>query len=116
MYTCGIHSELTAGHKVRTMNDPTSPGEHQKKGLVFDPTINAGHMLTFGSMLVALFVAMNVVDKRLTVLEEARVYQREKDQSQDAQQLKAEEVMNRNLEKINNKLDDVIEFVRPMKR
>lgn len=87
-----------------------------KRGLVFDPTINAGHLLTFASMFIALFVAMNVVDKRLTVLEEARIYQREKDLQQDQAQIKSEETTNRLLEKLDRKMDDVIDIVRPVRR
>lgn len=51
--------------------------------LTFDPTINAGHILTFLSMVIAVFVSWNVLDKRLTVVEQAQQFQRERDQAQD---------------------------------
>ncbi len=55
-----------------------------KKKLSFDPTINAGHILTFISMLAVLFIGWSTMDKRVTVLEEAKSYQRERDSAQDA--------------------------------
>ena len=47
------------------MADPT-----EKKRLNFDPTINAGHILTFISMVVAVMVSYSLLDKRVGVLEE----------------------------------------------
>ena len=47
------------------MADPT-----EKKRLTFDPTINAGHILTFISMVVAVMVSYSLLDKRVGVLEE----------------------------------------------
>lgn len=56
----------------------------RKRRLSFDPTINAGHILTFVTLIVAGFGAWSLMDKRVTVLEEAKSYQRERDTSQDA--------------------------------
>ena len=36
----------------------------------FDPTINAGHILTFGAMLVSVSLAYSILDRRISVLEE----------------------------------------------
>ena len=47
------------------MADPTD-----RKRLNFDPTINAGHILTFISMVVAVGVSYSLLDKRVGVLEE----------------------------------------------
>lgn len=47
------------------MADPTD-----RKRLNFDPTINAGHILTFISMVVAVMVSYSLLDKRVGVLEE----------------------------------------------
>ena len=47
------------------MADPTD-----RKRLNFDPTINAGHILTFTSMVVAVMVSYSLLDKRVGVLEE----------------------------------------------
>lgn len=57
--------------------------EHRKK-LHFDPTINAGHLLTFLGMLAALLIGWSTMDKRVVVLEEAKTYQRERNAAQDA--------------------------------
>jgi len=46
----------------------TEPRE--RKRLTFDPTINAGHILTFISMVVAVMVSYSFLDKRVGVLEE----------------------------------------------
>lgn len=62
----------------------TDPDAHVKRRLTFDPTINAGHILTFVSLLAALVVGWNTLDKRVVVLEEAKNYQRERDNAQDA--------------------------------
>lgn len=47
------------------MADPTD-----RKRLNFDPTINAGHILTFISMVVSVMVSYSLLDKRVGVLEE----------------------------------------------
>jgi uncharacterized membrane protein (DUF106 family) len=57
--------------------------EHRKR-LHFDPTINAGHLLTFLGMLAALLIGWSTMDKRVVVLEEAKTYQRERNAAQDA--------------------------------
>jgi uncharacterized protein involved in tellurium resistance len=41
--------------------------------LTFDPTINAGHLLTFAGFLVTGFVAYATLDKRITVVEQRTV-------------------------------------------
>jgi hypothetical protein len=40
------------------------------KKLTFDPTINAGHILTFIAMVVGLMTSYSLLDKRIGVLEE----------------------------------------------
>lgn len=40
------------------------------KRLTFDPTINAGHILTFVAMVVGLMTSYSLLDKRIGVLEE----------------------------------------------
>jgi hypothetical protein len=53
----------------------------------FDPTINLGHVLTFIGFIIAGFVAWSTLDKRLTVMEETRSYQRQTDSNQDQRAL-----------------------------
>ena len=60
------------------MTDETHP-----KRLTFDPTINAGHLLTFAGMLIAVLLAWGNLDKRVVVIEESRQYQRLRDEGQD---------------------------------
>lgn len=82
------------------MADPIN--DHPRRRLTFDPTINAGHILTFVSLLAALIVGWNTLDKRVVVLEEAKSYQRERDQAQDTA--------------IAEKLVDIKETLREVKR
>lgn len=56
----------------------------QKRGLRFDPTINAGHLLTFAGFILAGFVGWTTLDKRVVVLEEQRKAQEVRDIGQDA--------------------------------
>lgn len=60
-----------------------SQEEEQPKRLRFDPTINAGHILTFAGMAISVFLAYSTLDKRVVVLEESRQYQRLRDEQQD---------------------------------
>lgn len=50
----------------------------------FDPTINAGHLLTFAGFLLTGFVGWTTLDKRVVVLEEQRKAQEARDTSQDS--------------------------------
>ena len=66
--------------------------EHQekpRKRLTFDPTINAGHILTMTVSLITttafLVTGWNLMDKRVLVLEQADSYQSKRDDQQDAQ-------------------------------
>lgn len=85
-----------------------------RKRLHFDPTINLGHILTFIGFLVAGFVAYATVDKRLTVVEEARKFQSQVDAAQDARATAAAAELTgvitrleRQVERLNDKLDRV---------
>lgn len=61
------------------MSDAAPP----RNGLKFDPTINAGHILTFVGFLLAGFVGWTTLDKRVVVLEQERARQNTVDQHQD---------------------------------
>ena len=50
----------------------------------FDPTINAGHLLTFAGFIVAGFVGWTTLDKRVVILEQQRISQEHRDASQDS--------------------------------
>ena len=60
------------------------PDQDRQRGLRFDPTINAGHLLTFLGFIVAGFVGWTTLDKRVVVLEEQRKTQEARDTGQDA--------------------------------
>ena len=51
--------------------------------LKFDPTINAGHLLTFAGFLLTGFIGWSTLDKRVVVLEEQKKSQEMRDVSQD---------------------------------
>ena len=57
-----------------------------RKRLTFDPTINAGHIISLLAFLITLVVGWSALDKRVVVLEEARKAQSQLDQHQDAMQ------------------------------
>lgn len=90
------------------MNDSdTMPleGERKRKRLSFDPTINAGHVLTFISLVVAGFAAWSTIDKRLTVLERDSVHQQSRDSSQD-------QAIREKFEQIKESLNDLKQELR----
>lgn len=88
------------------MSTPT-PGS----GIQFDKTINLGHVLTMITFLAGISVQWNIIDKRVTVLEESRAIQRERDAAQDqAAREKAGEIkealrdLKHGIEKISDRL------------
>lgn len=83
-----------------------------KRGLSFDPTINAGHLLTFAGFLLAGFAGWTTLDKRVVVLEEGRKGQEQVDRHQDltnretmAQIRESLTEIKRNVEKLNDRLE-----------
>lgn len=55
-----------------------------KKGIRFDPTINLGHLLTFFGFIFVVMAAWSTMDKRVTILEENKLLQKQIDVSQDS--------------------------------
>lgn len=91
------------------MADP----QHSHKRLTFDPTINAGHVLTFIGLLLAGLAAWGLMDKRVTLLEQAAQYQRERDATQDgAVALKFQEVRE-GLKEVKDAVKDLALEQRP---
>ncbi len=76
--------------------------QHEPMKLRFDPTINAGHVLTLIGMIGVGFAGWSTLDKRVLVLEEAKNYQQKRDESQDTA--------------INEKLGDIKEKLRELKQ
>lgn len=83
------------------MADQPTPDHPARKRLTFDPTINAGHILTFVSLMAALVVGWNTLDKRVVVLEEAKRYQQSRDDAQD--------------KRLDEKLSDIKEVLSEVK-
>lgn len=63
------------------MTDQAPP--NKPRGVVFDRTINLGHVLTFVGFLITAMVAWSTMDKRVVVLEEGRKAQAQIDRHQD---------------------------------
>lgn len=82
--------------------------QHPKR-LTFDPTINAGHLLTFAGLAVALFIGWSTLDKRVVVLEESRQYQRLRDDTQD-------NAVTQSLVEIKNAIADVKTGVNELRK
>lgn len=74
----------------------------------FDPTINLGHVLTFAGFMVTGFAAYGVVDKRVAVLEEARVSQVQIDRRQDDVTAEQKRTNREDFRDINSKLDRLL--------
>ncbi len=66
---------------MNAQSDPRQ--EAHPKTIVFDGTINLGHVLTLVAMLVTGGAAWFHLDKRIAVLERESVHQASKDQAQD---------------------------------
>ena len=62
----------------------TNNTQHQGGRLKFDPTINAGHLLTFAGFLITISVGWSTLDKRVVILEEQRKSQESLDKAQDS--------------------------------
>jgi methyl-accepting chemotaxis protein len=68
----------------------------EEKRLRFDPTINAGHILTFVAMVVGLMTSYSLLDKRIGVLEErsatatAQTSERVNEQKESLKEIKAD--------------------------
>lgn len=87
-------------------------GEGRRKRITFDPTINAGHILTSVIFVAGLFVGWTALDKRVVALEEGRKGQEQVDRHQD--QMQGQNMMQireslseikRSVEKVSDKLE-----------
>lgn len=86
--------------------------EDQKgKGLRFDATINAGHVLTFVSLIVAGFTTWGYMDKRVAALEESRKTQAVIDAQQDESLRELRERTERGQERIEQKIDRLYDLL-----
>lgn len=81
----------------------------ETRKVVFDKTINLGHVLTFLGFIISGFAMWQAMDKRVLVLEEARTAQRLIDTRQDTEITENKKTVREDLKEINNKLDRLIE-------
>lgn len=63
---------------------PLAETGHRTRRVMFDPTINLGHVLTFAGFLVTGFSAYSALDKRVTVMEQQAVAVVDRSREQDA--------------------------------
>lgn len=68
----------------------------ERKRLNFDPTVNAGHILTFIAMVVGVMTSYSLLDKRIGVLEErsaraiSQATDRQAEQKESLKEIKAD--------------------------
>lgn len=67
-----------------TVKEPPPREQVHPRKIVFDGTINAGHLLTFFSLIAALAIGWNTMDKRVAVLERDNEHQNRRDAAQDS--------------------------------
>ena len=96
-------------HDDSADSDYTEHDRRRHRGLHFDPTVNAGHILTFLGISIALFVAWTNLDKRVVVLEERGSYQKLRDDTQD-------QALSQQLVEIKDALRDVRRGVDDIRR
>jgi hypothetical protein len=82
--------------------------EPQKK-IRFDGTINLGHLLTVATFLGACVVGWNAMDKRVTVLEEARIVQKQIDRRQDEEFNDYKRTIREDMRELLRKIDILVE-------
>jgi hypothetical protein len=75
----------------------------------FDSTINLGHILTFIGFIGTGAIAWSTMDKRVVVLEEARVTQQQIDHRQEESVNEQKRTVREDLKEISQKLDRLIE-------
>jgi uncharacterized coiled-coil protein SlyX len=85
--------------------------EEKKKKIVFEPTINLGHILTFLGFLLTGFGAYSTVDKRITVLEERKQLQVIIDNKQDQERLDVLNSYKDSVSEIKHSLDKLSDKV-----
>lgn len=75
----------------------------------FDGTINLGHVLTMVTFIAAGVVGWTAMDKRITVLEEARMVQQQIDKRQDEDRTDMKKTVREDMKEIIRKVDILVE-------
>ena len=73
----------------------------------FDPTINAGHLLTFAGFLLTGFIGWTSLDKRVVVLEEQHKHQAVLDKAQDTRTIEKFQELRETMGEIKQTLNAV---------
>lgn len=89
-----------------------TPQEPQRK-VRFDGTINLGHIITVITFIGAGTAAWNSMDKRVAVLEEARIVQKQIDARQDEDRAEMKRTVREDLREIVRKVDILVERRAP---
>ena len=87
------------------MNEPNTPAKTGR--IVFDPTINAGHMLTFAGFIVSGFIAYSMLDKRVAVVEARTVMTDQRAQEQEARTNLSLQEIKRDVQETNRTLNQI---------
>jgi hypothetical protein len=74
----------------------------------FEPTINTGHLLTLVTLVVGIFGAYGMMDKRVAVVETTQVAQVLTDRRQDEAIADMKRTTREDLKEINSKLDRLL--------
>lgn len=82
----------------------------EQRRVRFDGTINLGHILTFLGFLISGIIAWNTMDKRVVILEEARITQTAVDKRQDDDRASLKLQVREDYKDISNKLDRVLDL------
>ena len=78
-----------------------------EKGITFDPTINAGHLLTFVGFLVSGFIAYSTIDKRVAVVETRTIMTDQRAQEQEARTNSSLQEVKRDVQDANRTLNQI---------
>lgn len=89
--------------------------DHERGRITFDPTINAGHILTFVGFLVSGFVAYSTLDKRLAVTEQRAIATEQRVTDQDARTNASLQEIKRDVRETNSTLNQIAREIAKVK-
>lgn len=84
---------------------------HHRRRMVFDPTINLGHMLTFVGFLVAGFSTYSTLDKRVSVTEIQATVAIERMREQDSRMKETLTDIRRDVKDLQKSMNDVNRYL-----
>lgn len=88
----------------------------KKRGLRFDPTINAGHVMSALTMLVAGFLAYSSLASRVSILEERSTTQNVRSGERAQEQKEAIADMRAEIKEVRRSVDDLTRILTGVKR